>query len=243
MGALADQALATAQDLGAIAGASDVFTSAGLVIGSSSAAAVKIANTVTYKILGDMFSKTTAEIAFTASAANNIAVGSEQVYMLQLDYAGNGLLIPGAPALAAGQALLPERPGATLMVTTAAIVANAAAQTVPISVFGDPLFNGSNLAVSSVVNVDKGLNAENVTVTAVVPPGNNSVPASISGIFADNHPVGTIIQQGFSPIGYVRIFNGSASTVFTAGTTLLSATGLTVTYTNGYRFPLFQAAQ
>ena len=44
------------------------------------------------------------------------------------------------------------------------------------------------------------------------------------------------------PIGYVRIYNNTGS-VFTAGTTALSTSGLTVTYTNGYPAPLFSDAQ
>lgn len=131
----------------------------GLVIGSSSAAAVKIGNTTVYKSKGVFVSKATAEIAFTVNAASNIATGYEQCFMLTLDGSGNGLLIPGAPSLGAGTALLPEPPA-----------------------------------------------------------------------------------DGLAAIGSVRIYNNSGS-AFTAGTTLLSAAGLTVTYTNGYPYPLSTVAQ
>jgi len=127
----------------------------GLVIGTTSAAAVKIANTTNYLSAGFGKSKATAEIAFTAGAASNIANGQEQVFMLQLDGSGNGLLIPSqyGPTTGAGTCPLPELP-----------------------------------------------------------------------------------SDGLTCIGYCRIFCGGAST-FTAATTLLSATGLTVTYYDGAAFP------
>lgn len=158
MGALADQTVMTAMDNMSIGVMNAALTSAGLVIGSSATTAVKIANTVTYQIAGIFYSKTTAEIAFTAGAASNIANGFEQVFMLTLDTSGNGLLVPGAPSLGAGTALIPERP-----------------------------------------------------------------------------------SIAYAPVGYVRIYCGGAST-FTGGTTALSATGLVVTYYNGYPLPLFASA-
>jgi hypothetical protein len=233
MGALADQTLMDAIDNNSIAYMTDVFTSPGLVIGSSSTAAVKIANTTTFKILGKFYSKTTAEIAFTAGAASNVANGSEQCFCLQLDIAGNGLLIPGVPSVGQGTADLPERPGITLVSTSAAIVANAAAQTVLLNNCPNNPFNGVNCAVGSTVLVDFGGQQESVVVTAIVPG------VSISGIFANNHPAGTLIQQGFCPIGSVRVWNASGS-VFTAGTTALSASGITTSYTSGFPFPTYQ---
>lgn len=234
MGGLADQTLMSNQDAGTFYQAFDVFTSGGLVIGTSSTAAVKIANTVTYKNFGRFLSKTTAEIAFTATAANNIANGYEQCYLLQLDYAGNGLLIPGAPSLGAGTALFPERPIPSILQLVTPITATGT-QTVTVNTTGQ-LVNGT------VINVDEGLNAENVTLTAVTPLSASSPIASIAGNFTAVHPAGTIIKQGFTPIGAVRIYNNSGS-VFTAGTTALSTSGLTVTYYNGYPFPLFQSYQ
>lgn len=131
----------------------------GLAVGTTSAAAVKIANTLQYKAGGYGYSKSSAEIAFTAGAASNIATGYEQCFMLTLDKSGNGLLVPGAPSLGAGTALVPERPA-----------------------------------------------------------------------------------DGLCPIGMVRVFNNSGS-AFTAGTTLLSAAGITATYSDDYLTPLTTGAQ
>lgn len=230
MGALGDKTLMTALDNVSIANSTDVFTSPGLVIGTSSTAAVKIAATTVYKILGRMFSKTTAEIAFTATAANNIANLYEQMFLLQLDYAGNGLLIPGTPTSGPGTARYPERPTPSLLLTTQAIVLSASAQAVSVS-------NVTGLVVGTTVNVDNGSAAEAVAITAI-----DTVANTISGVFTANHPLGTEIRQGFCPIGSVRIYCGGSST-FTAATTALSASGLVVTYENGYPSPLFQVAQ
>ena len=233
LGAIGVQTLMNALDNASIAASTDVFTSPGLVIGTSSTAAVKIANTTTFKLLGQFYSKTTAEIAFTATAANNIANGYEQVFMLTLDYGGNGLLIPGSPSLGAGTALLPERPAPVLLTTTSAITATGSQS---VSVANVPSL--ANLAVNSYVLVDNGANYEALQVTAIATALQSGGPA-ITINPSNNHPIGTLIKQVFAPIGYVRIYNNSGS-AFTAGTTALSTSGLTVTYTNGYPFPLFQ---
>ena len=81
------------------------FTSAGLVIGSSSAAAVKIANTVTFIIDNVFYSKTTAEIAFTDLTEQ--AINTTSYYLLSLDTTGAGTLTAGSalglPACPAGE--------------------------------------------------------------------------------------------------------------------------------------------
>lgn len=131
----------------------------GLVIGSTSTAAVKIANTTKYVCGGVCCSKTTAEIAFTAGSASNIATGYETVFALQLNASGTGTLVPGTTALGSGNALYPENPA-----------------------------------------------------------------------------------NGYCVIGYVRVYNNTGS-AFTAGTTGLDTSGLTVTYYDGQRFPLPATAQ
>ena len=69
------------------------LSSAGLAIGTSSAAAVKIANTVTYSIGGVIYTKTTAEIAFTDTTVQ--ADGTTKYYLLSLNAAGTGLISTG----------------------------------------------------------------------------------------------------------------------------------------------------
>lgn len=69
------------------------YGSAGLVIGSSSKAKVKIANTVPYSIGNVLYSKTTAEIAFTDTTVQ--AAGTTKYYLLSLDASGNGTITSG----------------------------------------------------------------------------------------------------------------------------------------------------
>lgn len=239
MGGLADLTLMQNFDLQASWDGFDTYSSPGL---ATSTAAVSIANTVNYKIFGRWLSKTTASIAFTAGAASNIANGFEQCFLLQLDSAGNGLLIPGTPSLGAGTSLFPERPSPSI-VTLASAVTATGAQTVSLGSSGYTTPGGvAQLVNGTVIAVDEGANAENVTLTAVSPISNSSSVPSIAGNFTALHPVGTIIKQGFCPIGAVRIYNNSGS-LFTAATTALTTTGLTVTYYNGYPLPMFQSAQ
>jgi hypothetical protein len=129
----------------------------GIAIGASTVNA-KTTNTVIYKAAGVLYSKAAGDVAFTAGAASNIAIGYETVFMMQIDKSGNILLIPGATALGAGNALYPELPA-----------------------------------------------------------------------------------DGYAVIGSVRVY--TATNAWIAGTTALSATGVTVTYQDGYPFPLFTAAQ
>ena len=75
------------------------FGSAGLVIGSSAPAAVKIANTTPYCINGQSYSKTTAEIAHTDLTVQ--ADLTTKWYTLSLDKDGNGLITQGPAVLTA----------------------------------------------------------------------------------------------------------------------------------------------
>ena len=93
------------------------FGSAGLAIGTTSLAAVKIVNTTAYTVGGMFYSKTTAEVPFLATVhdiAPNATSVQEQVYLLSLDNAGNPALTGGGITTGAGTALLPELPPATL---------------------------------------------------------------------------------------------------------------------------------
>jgi hypothetical protein len=88
------------------------LAAAGLVIGSTSAAKVKIANTVTYLSAGVFKSKATAEVAFTATThdiPNNASIVQEAKYLLSLDAAGTPTLTMGAVANT-GLSVLPEIP-------------------------------------------------------------------------------------------------------------------------------------
>ena len=228
---MANQALMTSQDERALAFMNDVIDTPGLVIGSNAASAVKIANTVHYKNMGKFFAKTTAEIAFTATAPSNIANLQEQCFLLTLDNAGAGLLIPGLPTTGPGTALMPDRPATALLLTKAAIVAGAAV-VVAVS-------NVNNLVAGQSITVDVGGQAETITLTSI--DNSHVLNPTITATFANNHPADTLIKWALTPIGSVRIYCGGAST-FTAGTTLLTATGLVVTYENGSTYPLFQVA-
>lgn len=107
------------------------YSSAGLVIGTSSTAAVKIANTVTYTVNGVFCSKTTAEVAFT-TAANipaNAASVQEQLFLLTLDASGNATLTGGGISTGAGTALYPELPALPNTVIGGVRIAVAAGST------------------------------------------------------------------------------------------------------------------
>lgn len=89
------------------------LTAAGLTIGSAAAAKVKIANTVTFLIAGAFKSKTTAEVAFTATTHDiPAAAGSvqEACYLVALASDGTPSLTMGAIATGAGNAVVPACP-------------------------------------------------------------------------------------------------------------------------------------
>lgn len=89
------------------------LTSAGLAIGSGSKKQVKIANTVTYLSSGIFKSKTTAEVAFTATTMDipaNASTVQEAVYLLTLAADGTPTITMGTIATGSGNATLPERP-------------------------------------------------------------------------------------------------------------------------------------
>ena len=88
------------------------LTSAGLAIGSSSKAKVLIGNTVTFLITGLFYSKTTAEVAFTATThdiAANASTVQEAYYVLTLNSSGTPTITKGATANT-GAGLLPTPP-------------------------------------------------------------------------------------------------------------------------------------
>lgn len=95
------------------------LAAAGLAIGSSSTAKIKIVNTVTYISSLIAKSKTTAEVAFTATThdiAANASSVQEACYVMSLDAAGTATITMGAVATGSGAALVPDRssrPGTT----------------------------------------------------------------------------------------------------------------------------------
>lgn len=70
-----------------------VTAKAGLAIGAGDAAKVLIGNTVEYQIAGVMYSKTTAEIAFTDTTVQ--AISTTKFYLVCLNAAGTGLIVNG----------------------------------------------------------------------------------------------------------------------------------------------------
>lgn len=89
------------------------LSAAGLAIGSGSKAKVKITNTVTYLIAALFKSKTTAEVAFTATTHDipaNAGSVQERVYVLTLDAAGTPTITAGVIATGSGQAAIPAPP-------------------------------------------------------------------------------------------------------------------------------------
>lgn len=89
------------------------LSTAGLAIGSASKAKVLIASTVSYLHNGIFKSKTTAEVAFTATThdiPSSLTDIKERCYLLSLAADGTPTITPGAIATGAGKALLPEIP-------------------------------------------------------------------------------------------------------------------------------------
>lgn len=99
---------------------------AGLAIGTGNAAQVKIANTVTYLIDGVFKSKTSAEVAFTATT-HDITDGSERVYVVSLDAAGNPTLTAGTEAVGSGNATIPDGPAGECVIGHLRLFASGAA--------------------------------------------------------------------------------------------------------------------
>jgi hypothetical protein len=90
-----------------------VAAGAGIAIGTTSAAAVKIATTTTFTINSVAKSKTTAEVAFTATTHDIAADASnvkEACYLLCLNTSGTPTLTMGDIAVGAGNAQWPARP-------------------------------------------------------------------------------------------------------------------------------------
>jgi hypothetical protein len=88
-------------------------SAAGLAIGSSSKAKVKIVNTTTFLSGGIFKSKSTAEVVFTATThdiAAHATLVQEAMYLLTLAADGTPTLTMGAIVSGAGNAVLPELP-------------------------------------------------------------------------------------------------------------------------------------
>lgn len=89
------------------------LSSAGLAIGSGSKKAVKIANTVTYLNDGVFCSKTTAEVAFTATTHDIAAHATnikEACYLISLIADGTPTITMGDIAVGEGNATVPAVP-------------------------------------------------------------------------------------------------------------------------------------
>lgn len=99
--------------------ANAAFSNPGLAIGSGSKAKVLIANTVQYAVAGALKTKTTAEVAFTATTHDippHASLVQEAVYAYSLQADGDVTVTMGAIASGAGAALFPAHPaGETLI--------------------------------------------------------------------------------------------------------------------------------
>jgi hypothetical protein len=88
----------------------------GVVIGSTAPEKVKITNTTVFLFNGVFGSKSTAEVAFTATThdiLNNVASVQEAMYLLSFSAVdGTPALTMGAIATGSGAAVLPEIPAA-----------------------------------------------------------------------------------------------------------------------------------
>lgn len=106
------------------------LSAAGLAIGTSSKAKLLIANTVIYVLAGAYKSKTTAEVAFTATThdiAANASSVQEAVFLLSLDASGTATITKGTTATGAGNAVVPATPANNVAIGHARIAVDAGA--------------------------------------------------------------------------------------------------------------------
>ena len=111
--------------------ANAIVSSPGLAIGSGSKAKILIANTVTYFVDGVLATKTTAEIAFTATTHDITADAStvqERVYLLTIK-AGTVTVTAGTVATGSGNAKIPAPPVGEAVLGYVRIAVAAAAAT------------------------------------------------------------------------------------------------------------------
>lgn len=126
------------------------MSSAGLAIGTSSTSAIKIVNTVTYVLDAILRTKTTAEVAFTATTmdiAANASSVQEACYLVSLNSAGTPTITMGTIATGAGNAAVPATPSGNCPIGYVRIAVAA----------GSTIFDASSDA----------LNASHLTVTYV----------------------------------------------------------------------------
>lgn len=124
------------------------LSSAGMAIGTSSKKALKIANTVVYSVWGSIKSKTTAEIAFTATTMDipaSAASVREACYIVSLDASGTATITMGAITSGAGTARFPATPDGLTTIGAARIA--VAAGTTPFDATTDDL-DASHLTVT-----------------------------------------------------------------------------------------------
>lgn len=106
------------------------MSAAGLAIGTSDPAKVKIVNTVNYVVAGLFKSKTTAEVAFTAvthDIAANATLVKEASYTIALSANGTASITMGAIAVGAGNSIQPPAPANTVEIGRVIIAVAAGA--------------------------------------------------------------------------------------------------------------------
>jgi hypothetical protein len=92
-----------------------LLSSAALAIGSSSKAKVKIVNTFYYIIDGVLYSKTSAEVAFTATS-HDVAEDKFAAFVLSIDAAGTVTITKSADAATLAEIVLPAVPADEVVV-------------------------------------------------------------------------------------------------------------------------------
>lgn len=119
------------------------LSSAGVVIGTSSAAQVKWGSSIVVSINGKIVTVTTSEVAFTATThdiAASASVVREAVYIVCCDAAGTVTLVKGEEASGAGTAVWPVAP--TDKAVVGAVRVAVAAGTTPFDASTDLLSAG-----------------------------------------------------------------------------------------------------
>lgn len=206
------------------------LASAGLAIGSSSKAKLKIANTVVYTIAGAFYSKTTAEVAFTATTmdiAANAASVQEAVYLLSLAADGTATITKGTTAAGAGNAAIPATPASNVAIGYARIAVAAGAT--PFDASTDEL-DAAHLTVAYTNVYSLGDSAELLNSLGITPFAGEAPFTKLTGTVAATSGSATLTGTNTSfltelKVGdTIKLYDGQELVV----SAIASATSLTV---------------
>jgi len=205
------------------------LTSPGLVIGTGSAAKIKITNTVTFLPKGIFKSKATAEAAFTATTHDitaDSATVQEACYLVSLSAAGTPTITMGAIASGAGNSIIPSTPAGETAIGYLRLAVAA----------GSTDFDASSdlLSAGHLTDTYYDLSSlggqEKITANGISQYAGVSVPATLTG--TGSVTAGSAVVTGSSTLFTTELSEGDLISIGNVQRTVLSiasTTSLTVT--------------